>query len=141
VRESAVYVARYHWPFRLTAVGLAALVGLLRQSVPAIWRSEGWFLGVGLIFIYILAGLFLLETFIRKTWFTESGIRQRSLFGRTRFISYRHVKELVIQSDEALVVKYGRNQCLKVHAKEGDPQAIIEAARPFLNPEIRVITG
>lgn len=138
--SSVLYIARYKWPFRLIAMGLAALLGFLRPSVSEMWRSSGWFFGVGVVFVYVLSMLGLLETFLRQTWFTETGIRQRSLFGRTRFVPYGQVQELVIERDEALVVKYRDNQRLKVHAKEGDPEAIIEVARPFLDPDIRVMT-
>lgn len=137
---NVVYVARYKWPFRLMAVGLAALLGWLRPSVSEIWQSSGWFFGIGLVFLYGLAVLFLLEMFIRQTWLTERGIHQRSMFGQTRFVPYAQVQELVIERDEALVVKYQDNRRLKVHAKEGHPEAIVEAARRFLDPEIRVVT-
>jgi hypothetical protein len=143
MRESSaiLYVARYKWPFRLMAVGLAVLVALLRPSVSEIWQSSGWFFGVGVVFLYALSLLFVLETFVRQTWLTNTGIHQRSLFGKTRFVPYGHVQELVIERDEALIVKYQGDGRLKVHAKEGDPEAIIEAARSFLDPNIRVVTA
>jgi hypothetical protein len=40
------------------------------------------------------------------SWLTERGIHQRSMFGQTRFVPYAQVQELVIERDEALVVKY-----------------------------------
>jgi hypothetical protein len=135
-----LHVARYKWPFRFAAIGLAVLLALLRPSVLDIWRSSGWFFGGGLIFLYGLAVLFLLEVFVRQTWLTDIGIHQRSMFGQTRFVPYGQVQELVIERDEALLVKYQSNRSLKVHAKEGDPEAMIEAMRQFLDPEIRVVT-
>ncbi len=137
---SVLYVARYKWPFRVIAVGLAMLLIVLRPGVRETWESSGWFFGVGLAFVYVIALLGLLETFLRQTWFTESGIHYRSLFGRTTFVAYTQVRELVIENDEALIIKYDNSRCLKVYAKEGDPEAIIEAMRRFLNPDIRVIT-
>ncbi|MBE7542344.1 MAG: hypothetical protein M9913_13255 [Bryobacteraceae bacterium] len=138
--HGVVYVARYKWPFRLMAVALASLLVWLRPSVSETWQSSGWFFGVGLVFLYGLAASGLLETFVRQTWLTDTGIHQRSMFGQTRFIPYAEVQELLIERDEALVVKYQNNRRLKVHAKEGHPEAIIEAMRRFLDPEIRVIT-
>lgn len=64
------------------------------------------------------------------------------MFGFTRFIPYDQIQELVlvIQRGEALILKSKNSQTLKVHAKEGDPEAIIEAIRQYLDPEIRVVT-
>lgn len=140
--ESSVvlYVARYKWPFRLVAVGFALLMAVLRPGVPEIWRESGWFFGVAVVIAYVIAIGGVLETFVRQTWLTATGIHQRSMFGQMKFVPYGQVQELVIERDEALVVKYRDNRRLKVHAKEGAPDAIIEAARPFLNPEIRVVT-
>ncbi len=122
------------------AIGLGGLLAFLRPSVLEIWQSSGWFFGVGLVVVYGLAVLALLETFVRQTWVTNTGIHQRSLFGQTKFVPYGQVQELVIERDEALVVKYRDNRRLKVYAKEGDPEAIIEATRRFLDPNIRVVT-
>ncbi|HNY42360.1 MAG TPA: hypothetical protein PKJ41_18295 [Bryobacteraceae bacterium] len=138
--SGVLHVARYKWPFRFAAIGLAVLLALLRPSVPEIWRSRGWFFGGGLIFLYGLAVLFLLEVFVRQTWLTDTGIHQRSMFGQTKFVPYGEIHELVIERDEALLVKYQNNRSLKVHAKEGDPEAMIEAMRRFLDPETRVVT-
>jgi uncharacterized membrane protein YobD (UPF0266 family) len=138
--QSVVYVARYKWPFRVMAVVLGVIIVWLRPSISETWQSSGWFFGVGLVFLYGLAVAFLLETFVRQTWLTDKGIHQRSMFGQTRFIPYAEVQELLIERDEALVVKYQNSRRLKVHAKEGHPEAIIEAMRGFLDPEIRVIT-
>lgn len=138
--SGVLYVARYKWPFRLVAIGLAVLLALLRPSVSDIWRSSGWFFGGGLIFLYGLTVLFVLEVFVRRTWLTDAGIFQRSMFGRTRFVPYGQIQELLIQRDEALIVKYQGEQRLKVHAKEGDPEAIIEVARRYLDPNLRVVT-
>lgn len=135
-----LHVARYKWPFRLAAVGLALILALLRPSVPDIWRSSGWFFGGGLIFLYGLAVLFILEVFVRQTWLTGTGIHQRSMFGQTRFVPYGQIQELVIRRDDALLVKYQNSRSLKVHAKESDPEVVIEAMRQFLDPEIRVVT-
>jgi hypothetical protein len=136
-----LYVARYKWPLRLIAIGLAMLLALLRPSVPEIWHSSGWFFGGGLIFLYGLAAAFLLEVFVRRTWLTDQGIFQRSMFGKTRFVPYGQIQELLIQRDEALVVNYQGKQPLKVHAMEGDGEAIIEAMKPFLASEIHVVTS
>jgi hypothetical protein len=138
--HDVVYVARYKWPFRLMAVGLAALLVWLRPGVPETWQSSGWFFGVGVIFLYGLAAAFLLETFVRQTWLTDTGIHQRSMFGQVRFVPYGEVQELIIEPDEALLVRCQNGRRLKVHAKEGHPEAIIEAMRRFLDPEIRVVT-
>jgi uncharacterized membrane protein YobD (UPF0266 family) len=142
MKESAglLYVARYKWPFRLVAIGFAALLAVLRPSVSGMWKESGWFFGVAVVIAYVFAISGLLETFVRQTWLTDTGIHQRSMFGQTRFVPYAQIQELVIERDEALVVKYQNRRRLKVHAKEGNPEAIIEAARPFLNPEIRVVT-
>jgi len=78
--------------------------------------------------------------FVRQTWLTDTGIHQRSMFGQTKFVPYGEIHELVIERDEALLVKYQNNRSLKVHAKEGDPEAMIEAMRRFLDPETRVVT-
>ena len=129
-----LYVARYKWPLRLIAIGLALLLALLRPSVPEIWRSSGWFFGGGLIFLYGLAAAFLLEVFVRRTWLTNRGIFQRSMFGKTK------IQELLIQRDEALIVNCQGEQPLKVHAMEGNAEAIIEAMKPFLASEIHVVT-
>lgn len=137
---AVLYVARYKWPFRLIAVGFAALLAVLRPSVSETWRESGWFFGIAVIVAYGFAVSGLLEMFVRQTWLTEDGIFQRSMFGATRFISYDQVHELVIHREEALVVKCRDNRRIKVHAKEGDPEAIIEAMRRFLNPETRVVT-
>ena len=136
--SGVLHVARYKWPFRFAAIGLA-LLRLLRPSVSDIWRSNGWFFGGPLIFLYGLAVLFLLEAFVRQTWLTDIGIHQRSMFGHTRFVPYGQIQGLVIERDEALLVNFQNNRSLKVHAKEGDPEAIIEAMRQFLDPEIRVV--
>lgn len=82
----------------------------------------------------------LLETFVRRTWLMQTGTYQRSLFGATTFVSYGDVRELVIEGQEALIVKYGDGRRLKVYSLEGDPEAIIEAARSFLDPNLPVIT-
>jgi len=142
MRESSavLYVARYKWPFRLVAVGFATLLAVLRPSVSEMWKESGWFFGIAVVIAYLFSVLGLLETFVRQTWLTEKGIFQRSMFGRTKFVPYGHVQELVIERDEALLVKYQDNRRLKVHAKEGNPEAIIEAARRFLDPNIRVVT-
>lgn len=142
MRESSavLYVARYKWPFRLIAVAGVVLLAVLRPSVSEMWRESGWFFGVATVVAYVVVAGALLETFVRQTWLTEHGIHQRSMFGAVKFVPYGHVQELVIERDEALIVKYESGRRLKVHAKEGAPDAIIEAARPFLNPEIRVVT-
>ena len=142
MRESSavLYVARYKWPFRLVAVAGAVLLAVLRPSVAEMWRDSGWFFGIAAVVAYIVVAGSLLETFVRQTWLTDTGIHQRSMFGQIRFIPYAEVQELLIERDEALVVKYRNNRRLKVHAKEGHPEAIIEAMRRFLDPEIRVIT-
>lgn len=142
MRESAavLYTARYMWPFRLVAVGLALLMAVLRPSVPEMWRESGWFFGVAVVIAYVVAVGAVLETFVRQTWLTERGIHQRSMFGQTTFVPYAHVQELVIEGGDALVVKYQSNRRLKVHAKEGRPESIIEAMRRFLDPEVRVVT-
>lgn len=62
------------------------------------------------------------------------------MFGQTRFVRYGQIQELVIERDEALLVKYQGNRSLKVYAKECDPEIVIEAMRQFLDPEIRVVT-
>lgn len=133
-----LYVARYRWPFRMVAVLFAALFVFLRPSVTKMWEDSGWFIGLAVLVAYLFAVLGLLETFVRQTWLTSTGIHQRSMFGQTRFVPYGQIQELVIKRDEALLVKYQNNRSVKVHAKEGDPEAIIDAARPFLNPDIRV---
>ncbi len=142
MRESSVvlYVARYKWPFRLVAVGFALLMAVLRPSVSELWRESGWFFGVAVVIAYVVAAGGVLETFVRQTWLTATGIHQRSMFGQMKFVPYGQVQELVIERDEALVVKYRENRRLKVHAKEGSPEAMIEAARRFLDPNIRVVT-
>ncbi len=122
------------------ALTLTALLALLHPSVVGIWQLSGWFFGVGAIFAYGLAVLFLLETFVRQTWITNTGIHQRSLLGQTRFIPHEQIKELVIERGEALVVKYRENLSIKVHAKESDPEEMIEMMRKFLDPNIRVLT-
>ena len=136
----ALYVARYKWPFRLVAVGFAALLAVLRPNIAETWKMDGWFFGVGAVLAYGFAVSGLLEMFVRQTWLTEKGIFQRSMFCVTKFVPYGHVQELVIERGEALVVKYENNRRLKVHAKEGNPEVIIKAVRPFLNPDIRVVT-
>lgn len=138
--HGVVYVARYKWPFRVMAVALGALIVWLRPNISETWQSSGWFFGVGLVFLYGLAAASLLETFVRQTWLTDTGIHQRSMFGQVRFVPYSQVQELVIEPDEALLVKCRNGRRLKVHAKEGHPEAIIEAMRRFLDPEIRVVT-
>ena len=138
--SAVLYVARYKWPFRLVAVGFAMLMAVLRPSAPQMWRESGWLIGVAVVTAYVFALGGMLETFVRQTWLTDMGIHQRSMFGQTRFIPYAEVQELLIERDESLVVKYQNNRRLKVHAKEGHPEAIIEAMRRFLDPEIRVIT-
>ena len=77
---------------------------------------------------------------MRRTWLTDQGIFQRSMFGRTRFVPYGQIQELLIQRDEALVVNYQGEQPLKVHAMEGNAAAIIETMKPFLASEIHVVT-
>lgn len=134
-----LYVARYRWPVRLVAVGLVVLLGVLRPSVSEIWRSSGWFFGGGLIFLYGLTAGFLLEVFVRQTWLTDKGIFQRSMFGKTKFVPYGQIEELLIQRDEALVVRYQGEQRLKVHAMEGNAEALINVARRYLDPNLRVV--
>lgn len=138
--DTVRYVARYKWPFRLIAVLFAALLAVIRPGFGAIWKEDGWLFGIGALIAYAFAVAGLLESFIRQTWLTSSGFYQRSMFGRTRFVPYADVAELVIHRDEALVVKCRNKQHLKVHAKEGEPEAIIEAARPFLDADTRVVT-
>jgi uncharacterized membrane protein YobD (UPF0266 family) len=104
------------------------------------WQDSGWFVGLSVLLAYVFAFLGLLETFVRQTWLTDDGIHQRSMFGQTRFIPYATVQELVIKQDESLVVKPQDSRSLKVHAKEGNPDAIIDVMRRFLDPEVRVVT-
>ena len=115
------------------------MFAVLRPSVVSV-AIRGWYFGLGLVGVYLLAGLAILETFVRRTAFTEAGVYQRSMFGLTRFMAYQQIRELVVQRGEALVLKSKNNQSLKIHAKEGDPEAIIEAIRRFLDPEARVVT-
>jgi len=138
--SAVLYVARYKWPFRLVAVAAVVLLAILRPSVSGMWRESGWFFGVATVVAYGVVAGAVLETFVRQTWLTEQGIHQRSMFGQVRFVPYGQVQELVIEPDEALVVKCQNGRRLKVHAKEGHPEAIIEAMRRFLDPEIRVVT-
>lgn len=137
--SSVVYVARYPWAFRLVSVAGTALFAALHPSVPETWRSEGWYFGLGLACVYLLIAAAVLETFVRKTTFTGEGVYQRSMIGTTQRLAYSDVRELIIRRGEALVIKSERRS-LKIHAKEGSPEAIIEAARPYLNPDIRVVT-
>jgi len=122
------------------AIAFAVLIAVLRPSVSEMWQESGWFFGMATVVAYVVGVGGVLETFVRQTWLTESGIHYRSPFGRTTFVAYKRVRELVIEPDEALVIQYDSNRRLKVYAKEGDPEIIIEAMRRFLNPEIRVIT-
>ncbi len=137
--SAVVYVARYPWLFRLFSVAGAILFATLRPSVAETWRSEGWFFGVGLTCVYVLIAAAVLETFVRKTTFTREGVYHRSMVGITQRLAYTDIRELIIRRGEALVIKSDRGS-LKIHAKEGSPEAIIEAARPYLNPDIRVVT-
>ncbi|MBI4905288.1 MAG: hypothetical protein HY820_16765 [Acidobacteria bacterium] len=137
---AVLFTARYKWPFRLVAVIGVVLLAILRPSVIGMWRESGWFFGGAVVVTYVVVVGAVMETFLRQTWLTNEGIHQRSMFGQVRFIPYGQVQELVIERDEALLVKYQNGRRLKVHAKEASPEAIIEAARPFLSPEIRVIT-
>lgn len=84
---TVVYVARYPWPFRIITLAGAGMFAVLRPSIVGIWRSEGWYFGLGLMGVYLLVGLAVLETFVRRTAFTEASVHQRSMFGFTRFIS------------------------------------------------------
>lgn len=138
--SAVLYVARYKWPFRLVAVAGVALLALLRPSVPEMWRESGWFFGAATVVAYVVVVGALLETFVRQTWLTERGIHQRSLFGTTRFIPYDRVQELEVHREEALLVKCPDKRRIKIHAKEADPEAMIEAMRRFLDPEVRVVT-
>lgn len=108
--------------------------------MSATWREDGWFFGLGVIVVYAFAFLGLLDVFVRRTWLTDAGMFQRSMFGATKFAPYGQIQELLIKRDEALIVKYRGDRSLKIHAKEGDPEAVIEAMRQFLDPEIRVVT-
>ena len=81
VSSTVLYVARYKWPFRLTALGFVVLLMWLLPEMPEILRSKGWLFGVGVAFTYVLAVMGLLETFVRRTWLMQTGIYQRSLFG------------------------------------------------------------
>jgi uncharacterized membrane protein YobD (UPF0266 family) len=134
VNTSVLYVARYPWSFRLVALGGIVIFAILRPNITVTWRNEGWFFGVGLLVAYLFVVLGFLEAFVRQTWLTNGGFRQRSMFGRTRFVPYDQIQELVIERDEALIVKYQNNRRLKIHAKEGNPETIIERARKFLDP-------
>lgn len=135
-----VYVARYPWLFRLIALVGVGMFAVLRPNVIETWQAEGWFFGLGLMAVYLLIALAVLETFVRRTTFTNAGVHQRSMFGFTRFIAYSHIRELTIRRGEALILKSENGRSVKIHAKEGDPEVIIEAMRPFLDPETRVVT-
>jgi hypothetical protein len=135
-----LFVARYKWPLRVVAVGLAMLLVVLRPSVVEIWGASRWSFGGGLVFLYGLATAFLLEVFVRRTWLTDKGIFQRSMFGKTTFVPYGQIEEFLIQRHEALVVRYQGEQRLKVYAIEGNPKALIEVARRHLDPNLRVVT-
>ena len=80
VSSTVLYVARYKWPFGLTALGFVVLLMWLLPEMLEILRPKSWF-GVGVAFTYVLAVMGLLETFVRRTWLMQTGIYQRSLFG------------------------------------------------------------
>jgi hypothetical protein len=135
-----IYVARYGWAFRLVPLGLGVLVLFLSPSIPGIWRSGDWFLRVGLVIVYVMAVGSFLEVFVRQTLLTEAGIQQRSLLGTVRFVPYEKIQEFIIERGERLIVKYETNRRLKIYAKEGDPEAILEAASKYVDPNTRVVT-
>ncbi|HET6260837.1 MAG TPA: hypothetical protein VFG99_01185, partial [Chloroflexia bacterium] len=104
--SAVLYVARYKWPFRLVAVAAVVLLAILRPSVSEMWRESGWFFAASTVVAYAVVAGALLETFVRQTWLTEEGIHQRSMFGAVKFVPYPRVQELVIEGDEALIVRY-----------------------------------
>jgi len=126
---AVLYVARYKRPFRLVAVASVVLLVVLRPSVSEMWRENGWFFGIGTVgaYVFVIGGF--LESFVRKTWLTDRGIHQRSIFGQVRFVPYSQVQELIIEPDEALLIQCRNGSRLKIYAKESDPDATIEAMR------------
>ena len=138
-RSRIIYVARYGPAFRLVPLGIGVLVLFLSPSVPSIWRSRDWFLGIGLVIVYVVGVGSFLEVFVRRTLLTEAGIQQRSLFGMVRFVPYEKIEEF-IKSGHALIVKYEPNRRIKIYAKEGDPEAILEVASKYVEPNTRVVT-
>lgn len=134
-----IYTGRYGWFLRLVPWVTVGMILILLPSIPQIWRQD-WILGLGVCLAYLISGAALLETHMRKTIFTDSGIYQRTMFGAGRLILYAQVCELVIRRGESLIIKSQQGKSLKIHAKEGGPEDIVQTIEPFLSPETRVTT-
>lgn len=134
-----IYVAQYGWIMRSLPLAAACMLAIFRPSIVGIWRSEGWLLGSGLAAAYVIVGLAVLEVFIRRTVFRNNGVSQRSMFGRRRFLAYERIREMIIKPGESLTLKAVNSPGLRVHSKEGSPEGIVDAIKPFLNSEIRVV--
>lgn len=136
---NVLYIARYGWLWRILSIASTCIFAYFLPYIDQYWHSEGWIIGLGFIACCLMVTLVLGDIFIRKTVFTEAGIYQRSRFGSSRFFTYQQLQELIIEYEDALIIKNKNGQRIKVFEKEGNSEKIIKVIKPFLNSDIRII--
>jgi hypothetical protein len=138
--SGVVYVARYTWRGRVIPLVCVVALGAFVPRVAARWQSGEWLYVVGFGAIAFFVAMEFVSTFVCWTKFTDAGIWRRSEWGRDRFLPYGQVQEIEVVRGEYLRVRFDSGQHLEVAAKEGDPEATVEAMSEFLDTGVRVTT-